>query len=74
MSSGATRARSDSSPRCHPHGEASGSPGDAPTDPDEAERADWLTWRDVRSELEAGGVGDGLPLTGLLRRLAFRDT
>jgi 8-oxo-dGTP pyrophosphatase MutT (NUDIX family) len=44
-----------------------------PADPDESERVEWLPWGEVRSEIEAGRVGDGLSLTGLLRRLAFRD-
>ncbi len=39
----------------------------------EAERVEWLPWSEVRSEIEAGRVGDGLSLTGLLRRLSFRD-
>ncbi len=43
----------------------------APSDPDEAERVEWLPWPTVRAEIEAGRVGDGLSLTGLLYRLAF---
>ena len=42
----------------------------APTDPDEAERIEWLTWDDVGHEIRAGRVRDGLSLTGLLYRLA----
>jgi 8-oxo-dGTP pyrophosphatase MutT (NUDIX family) len=42
----------------------------APTDPDEAERIEWLGWDDVRVEIRAGRVRDGLSLTGLLYRLA----
>ena len=42
----------------------------APTDPDEAEQIEWLTWDDVRDEIRAGRVRDGLSLTGLLYRLA----
>jgi hypothetical protein len=41
-----------------------------PTDGDEAERVEWLGWRDVRDELRAGHVGDGLSLTALLWRLS----
>jgi 8-oxo-dGDP phosphatase len=41
-----------------------------PTDPDEAERIEWLPWQTVKSEIRAGNVGDGLSLTGLLYRLA----
>lgn len=41
-----------------------------PTDPDEAERVEWLTWEQVRQELAAGHVGDGLSLTALLWVLA----
>ena len=44
-----------------------------PTDPDEAERVEWLSWNTVRSEIEAGRVRDGLSLTGLLYRLAFTN-
>jgi 8-oxo-dGTP pyrophosphatase MutT (NUDIX family) len=44
-----------------------------PTDPDEADRIEWLSWAAVRSEIEAGRVRDGLSLTGLLHRLAFPD-
>jgi hypothetical protein len=44
----------------------------APTDPDEAERVEWLSWPEVRAELGAGRIGDGLSLTGLLHRLAVR--
>ena len=43
----------------------------APSDPDEAERVEWLPWPTVRAEIEAGRVLDGLSLTGLLYRLAF---
>lgn len=42
----------------------------APTDPDEAERIEWLSWDEVRAEIRAGRVRDGLSLTGLLHRLA----
>lgn len=41
-----------------------------PTDPDEAERIEWLSWDEVRAEIGAGRVRDGLSLTGLLYRLA----
>lgn len=46
----------------------------APTDPDEAERVEWLPWPAVRSEIETGHIRDGLSLTGLLYRLAFADS
>jgi 8-oxo-dGTP pyrophosphatase MutT (NUDIX family) len=42
-----------------------------PTDPDEAERVEWLSWNDVRAEIGAGRVHDGLSLTALLYRLAL---
>jgi 8-oxo-dGTP pyrophosphatase MutT (NUDIX family) len=42
-----------------------------PTDPDEAERVEWVSWDDVRAEIRAGRVGDGMSLTGLLHRLAL---
>ena len=42
-----------------------------PTDPDEAERVEWLSWNDVRTEIGAGRVRDGLSLTALLYRLAL---
>lgn len=41
-----------------------------PTDSDEAERIDWLSWDDVRAQIREGRVRDGLSLTGLLYRLA----
>lgn len=41
-----------------------------PTDPDEAERVEWLPWPRVRNEITAGRVGDGLSLTALLWVLA----
>ncbi|MGK2946990.1 MAG: NUDIX hydrolase [Acidimicrobiales bacterium] len=41
-----------------------------PTDPDEAERVEWLTWDQVRQEIAARHVGDGLSLTALLWILA----
>ena len=43
-----------------------------PTDPDESERIEWLSWNEVRTEIGAGRIGDGLSLTGLLHRLALR--
>lgn len=42
-----------------------------PADPDEAERVEWLSWDEVRAEIAAGRVGDGLSLTALLHRLAL---
>jgi 8-oxo-dGTP pyrophosphatase MutT (NUDIX family) len=41
-----------------------------PSDPDEAERVEWLTWDTVRAEIAAGRVGDGMSLTALLFVLA----
>ena len=40
-----------------------------PTDPDEAERIEWLPWETVRAEIRAGRIRDGMSLTGLLYRL-----
>ncbi len=42
-----------------------------PTDPDEAERVEWLPWSRVREEISAGRVTDGLSLTALLWVLAL---
>jgi 8-oxo-dGTP pyrophosphatase MutT (NUDIX family) len=42
----------------------------APSDPDEAERVEWLTWDAVRTEIGAGRIGDGMSLTALLFVLA----
>jgi 8-oxo-dGTP pyrophosphatase MutT (NUDIX family) len=41
-----------------------------PTDPDEAERIEWVPWDTVRAEIRDGRIRDGLSLTGLLYRLA----
>ena len=41
-----------------------------PTDLDEAERVEWLTWDRIREEIGRGNVGDGLSLTALLYRMA----
>ena len=38
----------------------------APSDPNEAERVEWLPWDRVREEIAAGRVHDGLSLTALL--------
>lgn len=43
-----------------------------PSDPDEFDRIEWLSWSRVRSEIDAGHIGDGLSLTALLYRLAMR--
>lgn len=43
-----------------------------PTDTDEAERIAWLPWVQVREEVAAGRIGDGLSLTALLYRMAMR--
>jgi hypothetical protein len=37
-----------------------------PSDPDEADRVEWLSWVDVLGEARAGRIGDGLSLTALL--------
>lgn len=37
-----------------------------PTDPDEAERIEWLPWARVLEEIRAGRVREGITLTGLL--------
>ncbi len=37
-----------------------------PSDPSESERVEWLGWDDVRTEIAAGRIGDGLSLTALL--------
>jgi hypothetical protein len=41
-----------------------------PTDGDEAERVEWVSWDTVRAEIRAGRIRDGMSLTGLLHRLA----
>ena len=43
-----------------------------PSDPDEAERIEWLPWERVLDEARAGQIGDGLSLTALLWCAAFR--
>lgn len=42
-----------------------------PSDPDESERIEWLTHDEVRAEIRAGRVRDGLSLTGLLHHFAL---
>lgn len=42
-----------------------------PSDTDEAERIEWLTWDAVVAEIRGGRVRDGLSLTALLWVLAF---
>ena len=42
-----------------------------PSDPNEAERVEWLSWARVREEIAAGRVHDGLSLTALLWALTF---
>lgn len=42
-----------------------------PTDPDEAERIEWVPKARLLEELRAGRVGDGLSLTALLWHLAL---
>ena len=44
-----------------------------PSDPDESDRIEWLSWSRVRSEIDAGHIGDGLSLTALLYRLAMHQ-
>lgn len=43
-----------------------------PSDPDEAERVEWVPWPRVLDEIRAGRVGDGLSLTALLWVAALR--
>lgn len=45
-----------------------------PTDPDEAERVEWVPWERVREEIAAGRVRDGLSLTALLWVLALEPS
>ena len=44
-----------------------------PSDPDEAERVEWLPWETLLDELRAGRVLDGLSLTALLWRRAMSE-
>lgn len=37
-----------------------------PIDPSESERIEWLSWTEIRAEIAAGRIGDGLSLTALL--------
>ena len=37
-----------------------------PSDPDESERIEWVPWSQVRNEIAAHRVGDGMSLTALL--------
>jgi 8-oxo-dGTP pyrophosphatase MutT (NUDIX family) len=37
-----------------------------PSDPSESERVEWVSWAQIRAEIAAGRVGDGLSLTALL--------
>lgn len=43
-----------------------------PSDPDEAERVEWVPWHEVRAHIRAGRITDGLSLTALTHRLAIR--
>lgn len=43
-----------------------------PSDPSESERVEWLSWDAVADEMDAGRVGDGMSLTGLLWLMARR--
>jgi len=43
----------------------------APSDPDEAERVEWLSWDQVREEIAAHRLADGLSLTALLWVMAL---
>jgi 8-oxo-dGTP pyrophosphatase MutT (NUDIX family) len=45
----------------------------APSDPDEAERVEWVTWARLDAELRAGRVLDGMSLTALLYHRMFHD-
>lgn len=42
-----------------------------PSDPDEAERVEWLSWDQVREEIAADRLSDGLSLTALLWVMAL---
>ena len=42
-----------------------------PSDPNEAELGEWLPWSEVRAEMAAGRVLDGLSLTALLWAATF---
>ena len=42
-----------------------------PSDPDEAERIEWVPWPRLRDEIRAGRINDGLSLTALLWCAAF---
>ena len=42
-----------------------------PSDPDEAERVEWVPWPRLRDEMHAGRINDGLSLTALLWCAAF---
>lgn len=42
-----------------------------PSDPYESERIEWVPWRQLREEMAAGRVTDGMSLTGLLWALNF---
>lgn len=43
-----------------------------PTDPNEADRIEWVPWDDARALLAAGAVLDGMTVTGLALTLAHR--
>ena len=43
-----------------------------PSDPDEAERIEWVPWSRLRDEIRAGRINDGLSLTALLWCDTFR--
>ncbi len=45
-----------------------------PLDPDEAERVEWRSWGQVRADIAAGRIGDGLSLTALLWVLAYEPS
>jgi len=45
----------------------------SPVDTDESERIEWLSWAQVREEIAAGRVVEGLALTALLWVLAGMD-
>jgi 8-oxo-dGTP pyrophosphatase MutT (NUDIX family) len=46
----------------------------APSDPDEAERVEWVPWERLDTELRAGHVLDGMSLTALLYHRTFGTT
>ncbi|MET0662290.1 MAG: NUDIX hydrolase [Ilumatobacteraceae bacterium] len=55
----------------HLYAASSATYGGVPSDPDEAERIEWVPWPRLREEIRSGRVNDGLSLTALLWCAAF---